>query len=159
MSITLNKLLSQGKVLQWSPDLGPRDMPMRRLFITKAFEKWSINLPAKHSRKLRLLSPKAELMNIATEFVAGKKVITFIRRVNPPAGEGIIKLHTTSFRLFGWAPAPQALILARGAWVDETHGPHNKTKELAKQVVHDRKHLGLDDWEKGELYEIFRFEG
>ena len=158
MSTSLNKLLSQGRVLQWSPDLGPRDMPMRRLFVTKAFEQWSINLPAKHSGHRRLVSPKAELMNIATEFVAGKKIITFIRRVNPPAGEGIIKMHTTSFRLFGWAPAPQALVLARGAWVDETHGSHNMTREIAKQVVRDRKGLGLKDWEKGEFYEIFRFE-
>lgn len=158
MSTGIDKLVKQGQLLNWSPELPPGKLPKRRLLITKDFSSWAQNLPEEFEGKNRLLAPKVELETIVADFVSGARVISFIRSVNPPAGEGILKVHTSSFRLFGWPYAHQSLVLALGANVHATHGKGQPVKKLAKQAVTIRKKLGITEWTKGQLHELFRFE-
>ena len=103
----------------------------------------------------RLVSPRVELNEIAAQFVGDEKVVSFIRRIDPPKGERILRLITTSFRLAGWCPAPQVLVLAVGVLADDTHSKKVSLRDVGKQVVHIRKTLSLPSI-SGEFHELFR---
>lgn len=137
--------------------MGPRRLPKRRLFITKDFAEWAKQLdtaPRPHA----LLSHAGELDAIAAEFVAGERIVSFIRRIDPPTGQGLLRINTSSLRLAGWCPEPQAMILAAGAKADDTHGPGKKMAALGKLVIQIRREMGVTTWARGEFYELFRFE-
>src|SRR5690242_90708 len=104
MSTHLNELVRKGQLVEWKPQLGPRQLPMRRLLVTREFKKWLDGLPS-HVTGSRLVSPLAELSEIAARFVAGKPIVTFMTRVDPPTGEGVLRLKTmtSSFGLLGWS--------------------------------------------------------
>eukprot|EP01012_Entosiphon_sulcatum_P059191 TRINITY_DN83526_c0_g1_i1.p1 TRINITY_DN83526_c0_g1~~TRINITY_DN83526_c0_g1_i1.p1 ORF type:complete len:158 (-),score=0.21 TRINITY_DN83526_c0_g1_i1:131-604(-) len=156
MSTILDDLVLRGRLSRWEPELGPRRLPVRRLFVTREFEAWASALPNTLQTSRRLVSPAAELNEIAASFVAGDKVVTFMHRIDPPKGEGLLRFNTTSFRLAGWCHAPQTLILARGALADATHGGGTTLREIGKSVVTIRRKLGFTAWETGEFYELFR---
>jgi len=74
--------------------------------------------------------------------------------IDPPTGEGIVRLKTTSFGLIGWADDPQRLVLSRGVSVDESHGT-KKLEELGREAVAERTSLGLN-WCRGHFHELFK---
>lgn len=158
MSTHLDNLLRRGELSRWEPELGPRRLPQRRLFVTAEFAAWAQSLPDQLATSQRLVAPAAELNEIAASFVAGDKLISFIRKIDPPRAQGLMRLNTTSFRLAGWCPAPQALVLAQGATADATHGGGVRLSDLGKEVVRIRRKLGFTTWETGEIYELFRAE-
>jgi hypothetical protein len=129
------------------------------LFLTKEFAAWAESLPKTlETSRQRLVAPAVELAETAASFVAGEKIVTFMTRIDPPTGAGVLRLSTSSFRLLGWCPEPQALILAAGATADETHGGGVRLSDLGKRVVAIRKRLGFKTWERGAFYELFRAE-
>jgi hypothetical protein len=129
-------------------------MPFRRLMVTPEFAAWAQKQSTEKPPR-RLLSPRGELEEIAAQFVSGAKVVSFIRRIDPPKGERILRLTTTSFRLAGWCPAEQTLVLAVGASADDTHGGVVRLSDMGKAVVAMRRALGLPSI-KGEFHDLFK---
>lgn len=156
-SPTLSQLLDDSKIFAWIPDLGPRRNSKRRLYVTREFEEWANSLGTNRQQHT-LLEAATELHAVAADFVAGEKIVTFIRRVDPPKAQGLLRINTNSLRLVGWCPEPQALILAMGGMAKDLHGPGKKLTLLGQSVVEIRRKLGVTKWEKGEFYELFRFE-
>lgn len=132
-------------------------MPKRRLFVSEGFAEWAGRLGAERQSRT-LLDYNTELNTIAADFVAGERIVTFLTRVDPPTGEGLIRVKTTSLRLIGWCPEPQALILAIGAKAADTHGPGKVITALGKEVVRIRRKMGVTTWAKGEYYELFQYQ-
>ena len=160
MSTTLDNLVRLKTLIPWRPDLGPRRHSKRRLFVTKEFAAWAYALPdTLDTSRQRLVQPKVELNEAAASFVAGDKIVTFLHRIDPPKGQGVIRLNTPSFRLAGWCPAPQTFILAQGALADATHGEGGRLTLVGRKVVEIREDLGFTTWENGQIYELFRAEG
>lgn len=155
MSPSLSDLARKG-VLPWHPDLGPRRSPKRSLFVTREFAEWASTIDTDAEVVHRLLRPATELATIAADFVAGERIVTFIHRIDPPKGEGVLRLNTANFRLAGWCPEPQVLILACGELASRTHGPGRRLTALGKEVVRVRRELGVTQWAKGQFYELFR---
>ena len=154
MSTALDQLIRQGRVTEYTPDLGPRRWPFRRLVMTPDFENWVDQLPETTVVNSRLVSPFDEFEAVASSFIAGRKVVTIMTRIDPPSGEGIVRLKTASFGLLGWADAPQCLVLSRGVSIDASHG--SRALELAgRQATAERRALGLD-WYRGEFFDLFR---
>jgi hypothetical protein len=159
MSTTLDNLVQLGTLIPWRPDLGPRRHSKRRLFVTKEFAAWASALPDTiDTSRRRLVQPKVELNETAASFVAGDKIVTFLHRIDPPKGQGVIRFNTPSFRLAGWCPAPQAFVLAQGALADATHGGGVRLVDVGKKVAEIRDGLGFTTWETGQIYELFRAE-
>lgn len=155
MSTDLHRLVRDGLIRQVSGDLGPGQVPNRLLCVTKEFEKWAFSLPENLVTK-RLLRPRVELEAIFAEFIAGSKVVSSLNWIMP-AKHGCIALQTPSLRMAGWVPAPQTLVLADGALVDEAHGSGLKTKPvLAESVKNQRASFGVSTWCRGEKHELFR---
>ena len=146
--------MKQGQLLPWLPDLGPRRRPQRRLLVTREFQRWA-QKQASSAAPSRLVSAQVELDEIAAQFVAGEKIVSFIHRIDPPKGQGVLRLNTASFRLAGWCGAPQTLVLAVGARAADTHGGSRRLSDIGKDVVRVRERLGLS-WEKGEFYVLFQ---
>lgn len=86
--------------------------------------------------------------------MAGRKVVTIMTAIDPPSGEGIVRLKTTSLGLLGWADAPQSLVLARGVTVDASHGSR-ALERLGREAASERRALGLN-WFRGDFYDLFR---
>lgn len=154
MSSRLDEFVRAGRITEYKPDLGPRRWPVRRLFLMPEFEAWVEQLPDDAVIGARLVSPFAEFEAVAASFVAGEKVVNLMTAIDPPTGEGIVRLKTSSFGLLGWADAPQRLVLARGVSVDESHGSE-KLEELGREAASERAQFGLD-WCRGHLSELFR---
>jgi hypothetical protein len=146
-------------VRPWTPDLGPRRLPVRRLFVTEEFAKWAAAIPSDLEVQQRLLKPATELDTIAADFVAGEKIVTFMRRIDPPKAQGVLRFNTSNFRLAGWCPEPQTLILAQGALASRMHGAGRPLTALGREVVRIRKAMGVLTWERGEFYALFRAIG
>lgn len=159
MSRSLNELLDLGLVTSWNPDLGPRRLPIRRLLVTEEFATWAEAIPQDLEVQQRLLRPRTELATIAADFVAGEKIVTFIHRIDPPRGQGLLRLNTPNFRLAGWSPEPQAMILAQGALASRMHGAGRPLTALGREVVRIRRAMGVTEWARGEFYELFRSIG
>lgn len=156
MSTSLPTLLSSGEIRKIQPELGPRRLPMRELYATKGFIQWAESLPNNMPVGQRLVSPAAEMNEIAAKFVAGEKIVTTMRNIMPTK-HGMFRLITTSFALIGWADHPQCMVLSRGASLDETH-TRGRLRELMKNAVAERQSLGLN-WDGRPFYELFCFQG
>lgn len=155
MSRTLDELVRVGLVRLWAGDLGPRRMPNRRLYLSKEFEAWAEELSTEKPSG-RLLAERVELDAVLAEFVAGRPLSNVILDVNPPAGEGIKKLKTQRFRLWGWAPAAQTLVLVLGARKDDIVRRVILEKDLGKQALALRNGMGVNESAKGHWSELFR---
>lgn len=89
------------------------------------------------SQASALLSEHVELGTFFGEFIAGRPVGNVVIDVNPPAGEGIRKFKTTSFRFWGWAPDDCTLVLVRVA----------SKSALASKLIQEREQGRLArDW-------------
>jgi hypothetical protein len=156
MSTTLDVLVRKGIVQRFEPDLGPRRLPMRELFVTSGFVAWANSLSISGQTGSRLVSPTAELSETAAMFVAGDKVVTVMRGIMPTK-HGVVRLFTTSFALLGWADGPQRLVLSRGI---TKAGSHQKGRldQLRKDVVAERTSLGLN-WDGRPFHELFCYQG
>lgn len=154
MSSRLDELVRNGRVSQYKPDLGPRRWAFRHIYFTPDFETWVEQLPDNAIIGNRLVSPFAELEAVAAAFIAGEKVVNIMTAIDPPTGEGILRLKTSSFGLLGWADEPQRLVLSRGVSTDESHGS-KLLEELGREAVNERTGLGLD-WCRGHFHELFR---
>lgn len=154
MSPTLDDLIATGGLQPWYPDIGPRQRE-RRLFVTREFAAWAQTLSDVREGR-HLLSPRAEVEATAAEFVAGEKLIAFIRRINPPKGEGVIRINTTRYRLAGWCPEPQVFVAALGADARAMHGAGRPLNALGREVVSIRNALGVQQSLLGEIYELFQ---
>jgi hypothetical protein len=129
---------------------------MRELFVTPGFVSWASSLPASIPIGKRLVSPAAELNEIAAMFVAGDKVVTIMKGIMPTK-HGIVRLFTTSFALIGWADGYQRLILSRGITIAESH-QKGRRAAVVKQALAERSSLGLN-WDGKPFYELFRYQG
>ena len=154
MSSLLDQLVRNGRIAEYTPDLGPRRWPARQLFLTPDFETWVDQLPDDAIVGDKLVAPFHEWEETAASFVAGAKVVNIMTAIDPPTGEGIVRLKTTSFGLLGWADDPQRLVLARAASIDETHGT-DLLEQLGREAAEERESLGLD-WCRGHFHELFK---
>lgn len=156
MSTHLHVLVRQGVVQRFEPELGPRRLAMRELFVTPGFIEWAGSLPNVVPIGSRLVSPAAELNEIAAMFVAGERVVTIMKGIMPTK-HGVVRLLTTSFALLGWADGPQRLVLSRGVSLDDSHKP-GRLNKLRKETTAERKALGLD-WDGRSFHELFCYQG
>lgn len=154
MSSRLDELVRAGRVTKYIPDLGPRRWAARELYLTPDFEAWVDRLPDDAVINNNLVSPFLEWEETSASFIAGAKVVTLMTRIDPPTGEGILRLKTISFGLLGWADDPQRLVLSRGVSIDESHGTQ-RLEELGHEAAAERRDLGLD-WCKGQFHELFK---
>lgn len=156
MSTSLDVLVRKGVVKRFEPDLGPRRLPMRELFVTRGFMSWADSLSSSPTVGKHLVSPAAELNETAAMFVAGDKVVTVMRGIMP-AKHGVVRLFTSTFALIGWADAPQRLVLSRGASIKESH-QKGRLAQLRNEAVAERTSLGLS-WDGRPFYELFCYQG
>jgi hypothetical protein len=113
MSRRLNELIKEGRISPVSVILGPRDQRNRRLFWTSEFEKWARYISDSHRSKT--IASTGEQLNIMfADFITGRPLTGGLARCDPPKGEGIWRLKTPDFRLYGWALEKHTMILAYG---------------------------------------------
>lgn len=156
MSTHLDVLVRKGVVRRFEPDLGPRRIAMRELFVTPEFIAWTGSLPTSMPIGNRLVSPAAELNEAAAMFVAGERVVTIMKGIMPTK-HGTVRLLTGSFALIGWADAPQRMVLSQGATLNQTH-ESGRLADLRNAAVAERKLLGLS-WDGRHFNELFRYQG
>lgn len=155
MSRTLDDLLALGLVSAVRVDLGLRRMSQRRVFIYKDLIPWIESL-SDESIAGRLLSEKAELHSFFAEFISGNPLTGTIQDVSPPAGEGIRKLKAGAFRLWGWAPAEQTLVLVWAARKTDLLDRVIREGEQGKIALSIRKSIGPCAALTGPWNEVFR---
>lgn len=154
MSRSIGDLLNLGLIRAPEVPLGPRRQKCRRLYECREFGLWSDNLSG-NARSSQLLSERGELDAVYGEFVAGRPLGGIILGVNRPPGRGIFKIKTTSFRLFGWAPAAQTLVLCHGARKSEIADKIIFEKHLPSVVLALRQAMGVTEEAHGEWHELF----
>jgi len=154
MSRGLDELLRAGLIFPVKVDLGPRRMPHRILYVSKDFGEWATTLSSDRRSKA-LQSERDELNTIFGEFIAGKKLANVLLDVNPPAGEGIKKLKTTSFRLWGWAHASQTLVLVLGARKADLASKAIREGSMGRRARDLRNAMGVREVASGTWYELF----
>ena len=154
MSSRLDQLVREGRITDYKPELGPRRWAKRNLYLTPDFENWVEQLPEEMVVASRMVSPFDEFEAVAASFVAGRKVVTIMTSIDPPTGEGIVRLKTTSFGLLGWADGPDRLVLSRGVSIDASHGSR-ELERLGREAAAERMGLKLD-WFRGEIHDLFR---
>lgn len=153
MSRTLDELLRSGEIEQVRVDLGPRRQSNRRLFVTKAVKEW-INGLSNERLGGRLQSERDEIEAIFAEFIAGRP-LTYICDVNPPAGEGIKKLKTYRFRLWGWAHQRQTFVINLACTKDDLKAKIIHERSMGKKALAIRNSLGVISSAKGNWSELF----
>lgn len=149
-------MLAKGEIFQIKPDLGPRRLPARQLYVTKEAKQWLDQLSTEFSGN-SLLSERAEVEAIFAEFVAGQP-LTDLVEVNPPAGEGIKKLKTTRFRMWGWAYGRQIFILTNACTKKETKEKLVRERDMGQKALNIRNGLGVFSSAKGHWSELFPSE-
>lgn len=155
MSPRLSKCLQTGGVQEVPVNLGPRDQRNRLLYCTGEFDAWLWNLIANSHTTRGTLSIPEQLNSVFADFVSGRPLTSGITRCDPPKGEGIWRLKTPDLRLYGWADAPQCMVLAIGERKSVLKAPgFPRDKDLGKAVVAVRRKLGLSHV-IGQQYEIF----
>lgn len=102
-----------------------------------------------------LLSEWHELEAIFAEFVAGRPLPNVIIEVNPPAGEGIKKLKTQRFRLWGWAAAAQTLVLVAGVHKSAIKSQGLREGDFGRRALSIRNELAVFEFAKGHWSELF----
>jgi hypothetical protein len=155
MSINLHLLLEAGKLVQVRVALGPRRQPLRRILVTREFGEWSSSLSVERSPRA-IVSERDELASAFSDFIGRAKLGGTITEVSPPKGEGLFKIKTPQLRLFGWAANPQTLVLAVGARKQDIVDRIESQRSCGARVVALRRSLGIQDWQKGPWYEVFR---
>lgn len=154
MSRSITELINLGLIRAPEVPLGPRRQKCRRLFECREFGLWSDSLSG-HPRSSQLLSERGELDATYGEFVSGRPLAGLIVGVTKPAGRGIFKIKTTSFRLFGWAPAAQTLVLCHGARKSEIADRTIFERHLPPLVLALRQAMGVTEEAHGEWHELF----
>ena len=136
--------------------LGPRDRPLRSVYWTLKVEGWSHALLNSGLQTAGDLS-FGEQINVAfADFIAGRPLTSGVTRCDPPAGEGIWKLHTPDIRYFGVCIAPQNLVLLEAELKRNlVAGSVLTTKKMASRAVQHRKILGIKDWHNGDIRSAF----
>jgi hypothetical protein len=154
MSRRLDELIKEGHLSPVPVILGPRDQKNRRLFWTVEFEEWARQICATH--RSRTLASASEQLNIMfADLISGRSLTSGLARCDPPRGEGIWRLKTPDFRLYGWALEPHTMILAFGELksVLKKPGPPRDV-DYGRKTVATRKSLLLEH-KLGERYELF----
>jgi hypothetical protein len=136
--------------------LGPRDEPKRSLYWTPSVKRWCENADGSQHADDSMLAPKEELNQAFADFVSGRPLAGGFTRCDPPAGQGIWKLHTNRIRLFGWCVEPQCMVITHVEWagVLKAHGKPTY-RELAQEVVKQRRLLGFRDYHNGDIRSAF----
>ena len=154
MSRRLDELIRQGLVSPVPVILGPRDQKNRRLFWTAEFEQWARQICETH--RSRSIASSAEQLNIMfADFISGRPLTSGLARCDPPKGEGIWRLKTPDFRLYGWAIDNQAMVLAYGelkSVLKKSGFPRDG--DYGRFTVAKRNQLRLEH-KLGERYELF----
>jgi len=101
-----------------------------------------------------LLSEQAEVDAIFAEFVAGRPV-TYLFDVNPPAGEGIKKLKTHRFRLWGWVYGSQIFIITNACTKIALKSKTINERKMGIKALEIRNSLGVFSSAKGHWSELF----
>lgn len=152
---SLDEMEAIGLVAKAFVPLQPGQQPQRILYVSPDFVQWLKALPVVAARRT-LLSERAEVLTILADFVSGKKMAGFINNVDPPAGEGVLRLKTTSFRIYGWCPAPMTLLIHCAQRKDDIRKKLCPSDaNTGRAVAADRKAWGsnviLGGW-----YDLFR---
>lgn len=154
---TLDELLSFGLIRQVRVPLLPGEMPERRLFITSEFGTWLDTLSRTQKSPNALLTERTEIATVFADFIAGRPRAGLIHDINPPKGQGIIRLRSTTFRLYGWCAATQTLLLAIGARKQDIKDKTAPTDaDNGRQVAAIRKGLACGEGLSGGWFELFR---
>lgn len=154
MSRSVSELVNLKLVEPADVVLGPRGQKCRRLYESREYALWSSTL-CSDRRPNQLLSERGEIDAVYEAFVTGKPLANVLLGVTKPAGRGIFKLKTTSFRLFGWAPEAQTLILCVGARKSEFADRTLIERHIPPVVLALRQAMGVFEEARGEWHELF----
>jgi len=155
MSRSLDDLVREGLVLAPQVELGPRRSKHRRLFVSKCLERWRLQLLSTEPPKRTLQSERGEIDAIFAEFIAGR-AMTHLVDARPPTGEGIRKIKTHRYRLWGWSAAPQTLVLLLAATKDQIAAKEVSEKRMSLAAHRIRKRWRCHEVTNGPWYELFR---
>lgn len=153
MSRSLSDLVKAGLIRLWLAELGPRRQAHRRLYVSSEIDEWIAGLSDQDSGQ-RLQSERSEIEAIFAHFISGQP-LTYFYEVNPPAGEGIKKIKTARFRLWGWAHEPQTLVLVVAATKASLVATRGLERDLGRSALEKRKALGVHDAASGHWSELF----
>lgn len=155
MSRKLNELCRLGHLARIPVQLGPRDLPMRRLYWTAEFEKWCRTIIQSQGRSRTKATLDEQLNQAFADFVTGRP-LTGMTKCDPPKGQAIWRLKTPDLRLYGWADEPQCMVLVAGEFKSTLMLPGPpKDRHLGAIVVAKRKSLGFSQWTYGEIFNVF----
>lgn len=151
----LDELLRLGVLTKVPVQLGPRDLPMRRLYWNAEFEQWCRTIIQSQGRSVTKAALDEQLNQAFADFVTGRP-LTGMTKCEPPRGQAIWRLKTPDLRLYGWADEPQCMVLVAGAFKANLllPGPP-KDRHLGATVVAKRKSLGFSQWTYGEIFDVF----
>lgn len=136
--------------------LGPRDSLSRSLYWVPGVKRWCDNADTSSARPKSMLSPSSEINQAFADFVSGKPLAGGFTRCDPPAGEGVWKLHTAHVRFFSWCVEPQCLVLTGAEWKHMLKGKASPTyAELSRNAVKVRNLMGFSDYYAGDIRSAF----
>lgn len=140
-------------VRQIRVDIGPRHQPLRRLFLAEEMGSRVDNVSQVAASAL--LSEQVELGTFFGEFIAGRPIGNVVLDVSPPAGEGIRKFKTTTFRFWGWAPDHCTLVLVIVASKADLKARRIKEGEQGRLARDWMRRHRVTQVDKRPWYELF----
>ncbi|GJD35124.1 hypothetical protein [Methylobacterium aerolatum] len=118
---TLSALLADPSILRIEVSLGPRDLPVRRVFGTRAFVDWLEQRRAGMEKsKLGIdLSITEQIDSLFYRFIVGDVLrnrwdFRCVKIEKYPVWE----MKTPDIRIFGWFPEKDCFIAVCGGWAD-----------------------------------------
>ena len=143
---TLLELETTGELVRLDPELGPREMEDRRIFLLpRAREQIERDIAVLESTWQVEISPIEQLDALVHRFCTGQplSINTQFRCLNH-LGEGVWELKTGDLRLFGWFPLRDCFICCDCISADLVK-VSDLYYGLCRQVAWYRDKLNLDD--------------
>lgn len=118
---TLSDLLADPAILRLEVALGPRDLPVRRLYGTEGFVHWleERKLMMEPSRLGLEFSVNEQIDNIFYRFISGARLrYRWDFRCLKVEKNPVWEFKTPDIRIFGWFPEKDCFIAVCGGWAD-----------------------------------------
>lgn len=143
---TLSTLSASEKIIRFSAELEPDEMPNRFIYMAGDFVTWAEDvLYAEEPDENGGISPYEQVEGIFHHFVVGRPLCYGVhKKLLRPETRGVWSIRTKDVRVFGWFPAQATFLAVSGALKRslrecEDYAPH------IDKVAQFREELPLDE--------------
>lgn len=141
---TIAMLQDKGDLIEYEPDLDPREFPTRWIHQASAFPGLFASLKNEQPDAPRPLSPFEQVEQALYDYCIGRPLAyDYDRKMLNPKQYGVWEIKTADVRVFGWLPERRHMIVVSLAMKRDLI-PSSKYKPYVSGVVDFRDKLNLD---------------